>query len=238
MEEVEQRGGAVQGAVIHFLRFHPFSCFLLFSWAFSEFCRAMRARRSALLACISCCLVARTVAIGAVSRRAVMRYALAAASSASVSMPALAAAGDGTMSKEEVEKVAATLSPFQRAISLSAATERPFSGQTTNGYAHDNKKEGSYVGAISGKPVFTSATKYDSGTGWPSFYAPVPGAVIERLDPDDLANPGRAMMMGGVRTEVIDAVSGAHLGHVFADGPKPTGKRYCMNAGAMTFVPK
>ena len=129
--------------------------------------------------------------------------------------PALAAPGDGTMTKEEV--LAAVdkldLTPLQQAISLWAYTERSFTGKTTNGYSHDNKKAGTYVGAISGKPVFESSTKYDSGTGWPSFYAAVPGAVIERQDPDDLADKTRAMLMGGVRTEVIDAVSGAHLGH-------------------------
>jgi methionine-R-sulfoxide reductase len=108
---------------------------------------------------------------------------------------------------------------------------------TTNGYAHDNKKKGTWAGAISGAPLFDSSTKYESGTGWPSFYAAIPGAVVERPDPEDLADRRRAMAMGGVRTEVIDAKSGAHLGHVFPDGPAPTYKRYCMNAGAMTFVP-
>merc|ERR1711974_375280 len=87
---------------------------------------------------------------------------------------------------------------------------------------------------MGGAPVFKSTTKYESGTGWPSFYAAVPGAVIERPDPRDAAGP--LGFIGAVRTEVIDAKSGARLGHVFNDGPPPTGKRYCMNAGAMTFV--
>ena len=177
---------------------------------------------------------------GGVPRRAVIQKAAASlaagALAASGSGAAFAFAGDGTMSKEEVLKIAETLTPFQRAIALSAATERSFTGTTTNGYSHDNKKAGTYVGAISGAPIFKSEAKYDSGTGWPSFYAAVPGGVIERPDPGDLADLKRAMMMGGVRTEVIDAKSGAHLGHVFNDGPKPTGKRYCMNAGAMTFL--
>ena len=142
------------------------------------------------------------------------------------------------MSRDEVLAKAEKLTPFQKAISLSAATERAFTGTTTNGYSHDNKKRGVYVGAISGSPVFQSSAKYESGTGWPSFYEAVPGGVIERLDPEDLKDKKRARMMGGVRTEVIDAKSGAHLGHVFPDGPAPTFKRYCMNAGAMTFVPK
>ena len=141
------------------------------------------------------------------------------------------------MSKEEVLQKAESLTSFQKAVSLSAQTEMSFTGKTTNGYGWDNKKKGTYVGAISGAPLFSSEAKYDSGTGWPSFYAAIPGGVIERQDPEDLRDKRRAKMMGGVRVEVIDAKSGAHLGHVFGDGPAPTYKRYCMNAAAMTFVP-
>jgi peptide-methionine (R)-S-oxide reductase len=91
-----------------------------------------------------------------------------------------------------------------------------------------------YVGAISGLPLFSSKQKYDSGTGWPSFYAPVSDDhVILRRDPADMQ---RTRDMRYVRVEVLDAKSGAHLGHVFDDGPPPTGLRYCMNAAAMTFV--
>jgi methionine-R-sulfoxide reductase len=170
------------------------------------------------------------------SRRAALLAAAAPYVLTFHASPVLAYAGEGSMSKEEVIKIAnEKLTPFQQDISLKAATERSFTGKTTNGYSHDNKKQGSYVGAISGEPLFLGSTKYDSGTGWPSFYAPVPGSVIERPDPADLSNPSAKIF--GVRTEVIDAKSGAHLGHVFPDGPKPTGKRYCMNAGAMTFVP-
>jgi len=142
------------------------------------------------------------------------------------------------MSEKEVEDKAKDLTNLQKAVALQAVTERAFTGKTTNGYKQDNKTPGYYVGSVSGLPLFSSKEKYDSGTGWPSFFAPVDDAhVILRQDPDDLSNPNRARMMGGVRTEVLDAKSGAHLGHVFPDGPEPTGKRFCMNAAAMTFVP-
>ena len=137
------------------------------------------------------------------------------------------------MPAAQVTKLADALTPLQRDVALSAATERAFTGTTTNGYAHDNKQTGTYVGAISGLPLFSSAQKYDSGTGWPSFYAPIDQQhVIERPDPADLARGARF-----VRTEVLDRRSGAHLGHVFPDGPPPTGQRYCMNAAALTFAP-
>ena len=93
--------------------------------------------------------------------------------------------------------------------------------------------QGVYVGAISGLPLFASDAKYDSGTGWPSFYPPISSEhVIERADPED-GSLGRSYGRGEVR----DARSGAHLGHVFPDGPPPTGRRYCMNAAALAFVP-
>lgn len=140
------------------------------------------------------------------------------------------------MSREEVENAAKDLTPLERAISLEADTERSFTGKTTNGYKYDIKEKGEYVGAISGLPVFGSDTKYDSGTGWPSFYAPIAkDHVVLRKDPGDIA---RGIPGPFVRTEVLDAKSGAHLGHVFEDGPAPTGLRFCMNAGSMRFVPK
>ena len=120
---------------------------------------------------------------GKAGRRGVFRRAAAAALAAlalafaSGVNAARAYAGEGKMTKEEVERAAQKLTPFQRSISLEAATETPFKGTTTNGYAHDNKKNGTYVGAISEAPLFLSSTKYESGTGWPSFYQAVPRAI-------------------------------------------------------------
>jgi peptide-methionine (R)-S-oxide reductase len=103
-------------------------------------------------------------------------------------------------------------------------TERAFSGK----YDHFYEK-GTYYSAASLQPVFSSETKFNSGTGWPSFYAPInPDAV--RLIKDHSA--------GMLRIAVVDSKSGSHLGHVFDDGPAPTGKRYCMNSDALIFVPE
>lgn len=133
-----------------------------------------------------------------------------------------------TLAKQQ--ELAAGLSAHQRDVALASGTERAFTGKTVNGYSHDHKGKGLWVGSIGGLPLFSSETKFESGTGWPSFYAPVdPEHVIEVSDSSIAFMP---------RTEVIDARSGGHLGHVFNDGPRPTGKRYCMNAAALRFVPE
>jgi peptide-methionine (R)-S-oxide reductase len=116
-----------------------------------------------------------------------------------------------------------TLTPEQYHVLREKGTERAFSGQ----YSGSHEK-GSYVCAACGNPLFSSDTKYDSGTGWPSFWAPLSGDSV-RTEEDN----GFFMR----RTEVLCKRCDGHLGHVFEDGPEPTGQRYCMNSVAMKLVP-
>jgi peptide-methionine (R)-S-oxide reductase len=108
------------------------------------------------------------------------------------------------------------------AILREAATERPFSSPLLNEH-----RKGVFACAGCAKSLFSSATKFESGTGWPSFWRPLPRAVVTRAD--------HSLLME--RTEVLCARCGGHLGHVFEDGPKPTGLRYCMNGLALKFRP-
>ncbi len=115
------------------------------------------------------------------------------------------------------------LTPEQFNVLRKHGTERAGTSPLDKQY-----EEGTYVCGGCGQPLFTSDTKYNSGTGWPSFYAPIEGAIATTID--------RSLFM--TRTEVHCSRCGGHLGHVFGDGPAPTGQRYCMNGVSLKFVPK
>ncbi len=120
-------------------------------------------------------------------------------------------------------ELAERLTPLQFAVTRKGATERPFDNAYWNTHG-----QGIYVDVVDNAPLFSSAAKYDSGTGWPSFWEPLDADNIELVE--DRTH-------GMVRTEVRAKASGSHLGHVFDDGPEPTGLRYCMNSASLRFIP-
>ena len=126
------------------------------------------------------------------------------------------------LSSDQIQALARDLTPEEKRVILHQGTERPFCGLFL-----DNKKTGTYVCRLCGLPLFAHDAKFDSGTGWPSFFKPVDNAHIAFIEDDS---------HGMIRVEIRCKRCDAHLGNVFDDGPRPTGKRYCLNSVSLSFV--